>query len=152
VPRFSWGLKAKENAVRPSSRTGWALIVLFLCSSDALQAQAAAQPFPSWQTASPLAGSFEHQRWVPHAVPQSGLAAGSQVGTGLLVGSIIGAAATTVFLIGFCGDADTECGADEVGRAVLFIGVPAAALGAVVGSLFHKEDRELERAASGQAE
>ena len=126
--------------MRPSCRTGWVLIVLFLFSGGALQAQAAAQPFPSWQAASPLPGSFEHQTWVQQAVPQSGLAAGSQVKTGLLIGSIIGVAATTIFLIGFCSDADTECGADEVGRGVLFIAVPAAAAGAPVGSLIHKED------------
>jgi hypothetical protein len=57
-----------------------------------------------------------------------------------LVGGIIGVAATTVFLIGFCSDSDTKCELDEVGRAVLYIAVPAAAVGALIGSLIHTED------------
>jgi cation transporter-like permease len=57
-----------------------------------------------------------------------------------LIGGIIGAAATTVFLIGFCSDSDTKCELDEVGRAALFIAVPAAAVGALIGSLIHTED------------
>ena len=59
----------------------------------------------------------------------------SHTGKGLLIGGIVGAVATSVFLIGFCSDADTSCGADEVGRAVLIIGVPPAVAGAVIGSL-----------------
>jgi hypothetical protein len=55
--------------------------------------------------------------------------------TGLLVGSLVGAVATGVFLAAFCSDADTQCGADEVGRAVVIIAVPPAVVGAVIGSL-----------------
>jgi hypothetical protein len=55
--------------------------------------------------------------------------------TGLLIGGLVGAAATGLFLAAFCSDADTQCGADEVGRAVLIIAVPPAVVGAVVGSL-----------------
>jgi hypothetical protein len=64
----------------------------------------------------------------------------SHTGTGLLIGGIVGAAATTIFLIGFCSDSDTRCELDEVGRAVLFIAVPVAAVGALIGSLIHTED------------
>lgn len=51
------------------------------------------------------------------------------------MGGIVGAVATTVFLIGFCDDPDTECGADEVGRAFVIFTFPAAAAGALIGSL-----------------
>ena len=51
------------------------------------------------------------------------------------MGGIVGAVATTVFLIGFCDDPDTECGADEVGRAFVIFTLPAAAAGALIGSL-----------------
>jgi hypothetical protein len=64
----------------------------------------------------------------------------SHTGTGLLIGGLVGAAATTVFLIGFCDDPDTQCGADEIGRAVLFIAVPCAAVGALIGSLIRTEE------------
>ena len=128
--------------MKQSSRFGWLLAILCLAPGSGLLAQAAARPVPTWHAALPLQGSGRGPGWTeaPRLIPQNSLAAGSQVRTGLLVGSIIGVAATTVFLIGFCSDADTECGADEVGRAVLFIGVPAAALGALVGSLIHTED------------
>ncbi len=43
------------------------------------------------------------------------------------------------FLVGFCGDPDTACGADEVGRAVLIFVVPTAAAGALIGSLVRTE-------------
>jgi hypothetical protein len=58
----------------------------------------------------------------------------------LLVGGLIGAAATTVFLVAFCSDPDTACGADEVGRAVVIIAVPCAAAGALIGSLVRTEE------------
>jgi hypothetical protein len=57
------------------------------------------------------------------------------MGTGLLIGGLVGSAATALFLAEFCGDSDTECGADEVGRAVVIIAVPVAAGGALIGSL-----------------
>ena len=53
------------------------------------------------------------------------------------VRSAVGLAATGLFLAAFCGDADTECGADEYGRALVIIAVPAAAAGALIGSLIH---------------
>jgi hypothetical protein len=60
--------------------------------------------------------------------------------TGLLIGGAVGAVATGVFLAAFCSDPDTQCGADEFGRAVLIIGVPPALLGALIGSLIRTED------------
>ena len=59
----------------------------------------------------------------------------SHTGTGLLIGGLVGGVATAVFLAGFCSDADTQCGADEIGRAVLFIAVPTALVGTLIGSL-----------------
>jgi hypothetical protein len=55
--------------------------------------------------------------------------------TGLLIGSVVGAAATGAFLAAFCSDPDTKCGADEVVRAVVIIAVPPALVGALIGSL-----------------
>ena len=56
------------------------------------------------------------------------------------MGAVIGVAATTIFLVGFCGDSDTECGIDEIGRAVVWIAVPVTAVGALIGSLIRTED------------
>ncbi len=63
----------------------------------------------------------------------------AHTGTGLLIGGLVGVAAATVFLIGFCGDPDTACGGDEVGRAVLIFVVPTAVAGALIGSLVRTE-------------
>jgi hypothetical protein len=113
--------------------------VLFLGSSAGLKAQAMAPLISSWQVP-PLPDTTVNTRWVNHAdlVPrQDSTATRSHTGTGLLVGGLIGVAATTVFLIGFCDDPDTRCGIDEVGRALVIIALPAAALGALIGSLIH---------------
>lgn len=64
----------------------------------------------------------------------------SHAGTGLLIGGIVGVAATGAFLALFCSDPDTSCGADEVGRAAVVFAPPPAALGALIGSLIHTED------------
>jgi len=55
--------------------------------------------------------------------------------TGLVIGSLVGVAAAGVFLAAFCSDPDTQCGADEVGRALVIIAVPPAVVGAAIGSL-----------------
>ena len=120
--------------MRAACTTG--LLLLSLVSTPSLQAQKMAPPLTGWD-----AGLLWQDRTrVPHVLSQQGRR--SHTGTGLLVGAVIGAAATTVFLIGFCSDADTKCEMDEVGRAVLFIAVPAAALGALIGSLIHTDDEE----------
>lgn len=128
--------------MRPS-RPGALLTVLFLGGGGALQAQAAARPLPTWHAALPTPGPAATHGWGDSVrlSQQRGLGRGSHLKTGLLVGGLIGVAATTVFLIGFCDDPDARCGADEVGRAVVIIAVPAAALGALIGSLIHKEER-----------
>lgn len=102
-----------------------ALFALSLClaSPVQLQGQALGASFHSWSP-----DSSRHWR-------TDTLSTRSHTGTGLLVGGIVGAVATTVFLVGFCSDPDTQCGADEVGRAVLFIAVPPALVGTLIGSL-----------------
>jgi hypothetical protein len=116
---------AKQSRFR---KIGLLVAVLLLGGTGTAQAQAATVPLPTWETGLPA--TAEDQHWV-----RATTVGGSHTATGLLVGGIVGVAATTVFLIGFCGDTDTECGADEVGRAVLFIAVPTAALGALIGFL-----------------
>lgn len=59
----------------------------------------------------------------------------SHTWTGLLIGTAVGAAAAGTFLAAFCNDPDSQCGADEVARAVVIIAVPSALVGAVIGSL-----------------
>ena len=112
------------------SKTGLLVTVLLLGSTPGAQGQVASRPLPRWHAALPSTPANHNWAW-------QSAAARSHTKTGLLVGGIIGLAATTVFLIGFCGDPDTACGIDEVGRAVLIIAVPAAAVGALIGSLIH---------------
>ena len=96
---------------------------LCLASPVQLEGQALGASFHSWSP-----DSSRHWR-------TDTLSTRSHTGTGLLVGGIVGAVATTVFLAGFCSDPDTQCGADEVGRAALFIAVPSALVGTLIGSL-----------------
>jgi hypothetical protein len=102
-----------------------ALLALSLCLATParLQAQGIGAPFRSWSPDSSM-------HWRTDTLSDR-----SHTGTGLLIGGIVGAVATTIFLAGFCSDPDTQCGADEVGRAVLFIAVPAALVGTLIGSL-----------------
>ena len=102
-----------------------ALLAIGLClaSPAKLPGQALAAPFRSWSP-----DDSRHRR-------ADTLGTRSHTGTGLLIGGVVGAVATTVFLAGFCSDPDTQCGADEVGRAVLFIAVPSALVGTLIGSL-----------------
>lgn len=101
-------------------------------ASTRLHAQAAAPPLQSWR----IEALRSDEPLVPLA---SDSTSRSHTGTGLLVGGLVGAAAATVFLVGFCGDPDTACGADEVGRAVVIIGVPPAVVGALIGSLIRTD-------------
>jgi len=98
-------------------------------------------PFPVWEGGS-LQGGRELRSSVPLNLarfPSREGATRSHTGTGLLIGGLVGAAVTTVFLIGFCSDPDTSCQADEVGRAALVFAVPAAAVGALIGWLVRTE-------------
>jgi hypothetical protein len=130
--------------MRPTHRAGLLVTILLLVAANGLHAQASVHPLPTWQAAL-LPSASGYGRWAAEVAPRippqrDSLRTRSHTGTGLLVGGLIGVAATTVFLIGFCSDSDTECGIDEVGRAVVLIAVPAAAVGALIGSLIHTED------------
>jgi hypothetical protein len=88
------------------------------------------QILPS-QVLTPRPTSWRPTRWIESPIrvaPVPQAAASSETRshtlTGLLVGGLVGATATGLFLAVFCSDADTQCGADEVGRAVLIIAVP----------------------------
>jgi hypothetical protein len=122
--------------MRSTCTIGLLTVILILGRAPSVAGQVAARPLPGWEP------GFPTQARAPLPDLAAGGARRSHTATGLLVGGIIGAAATTVFLIGFCSDPDTKCEADEVGRAVLFIAVPAAALGALIGSLIHTDDEE----------
>jgi hypothetical protein len=104
----------------------------------------AAHGLASWRAElmRPIEGSGHSLLSRPPAPPQAarGPVRRHHAITGLLIGSAIGAVATTVFLIGFCGDADTACGSDEVGRATVVIAVPCAAAGALVGWLIRTDE------------
>ena len=110
--------------------------ILLFSSVVVAHAQYAARPLPTWRPES----LTQSETGAPHSLLERRAATRSHTGTGLLIGGIVGAGATTVFLIGFCGDPDTACGADEVGRAVLFIGLPITAAGALIGSLIRTEE------------
>ena len=115
----------------PTRSTGLFLTVLLLGTAQTLPSQALAPRLTAWRptlwTESPVRGAL---------VPKVGASSESHSHTltGLLIGSLVGAAATGLFLAAFCSDGDTQCGADEVGRAVLIIAVPPAVVGAVIGS------------------
>ena len=116
-----------------------------VCSASLLAGAAHAQ--------APALPSRQFTPWRPAAAPGNAVVS-RQVGalkpgaettrsgavTGLLVGSIVGVAATGVFLALFCGDPDTSCGADEVGRAAIVLVPPPAILGALIGSLGQSDD------------
>jgi hypothetical protein len=126
----------------PISTTGWLIAAGVLAGGPPLHAQVAANPFPSWHAESQQANAG-NQRWGWNAAPGipqwQGGARRSHTGTGLLIGALVGAAATTFFLVKFCGDPDTACQGDEVGRAIVFIALPVTAAGALIGSLIRTE-------------
>jgi hypothetical protein len=128
--------------LRHAGTTGLFLSVLLLGSLDHLEAQAAPPPLPTWHPQLP--NEARPRSWASSAGPllpvEPGSRTHSHTWTGLLIGGLVGGAATAVFLAGFCGDPDTQCGADEVGRAVVIIAVPAAAAGALIGSLIRTKD------------
>jgi hypothetical protein len=111
-----------------------------------LRAQAARSPLPEWRAelpaASPPAEGFVRELPAPLEAARPVSKRRNHTGTGLLVGSLVGAAATGLFLYAFCSDDDTACGADEVGRAVLIIGMPFAAAGALIGALVRTNDED----------
>ena len=118
-----------------------ALLMIGVClgSSAKLQGQALGASLPSWSSDGVVLNAPEtaQRYFTPISGPwrSDTLSTRSHTGTGLLIGGLVGGVATAVFLAGFCSDADTECGADEIGRAVLFIAVPTALVGTLIGSL-----------------
>src|SRR5262245_17518008 len=93
-----------------------------------LHAQRAQAPFAAWAGPPPLS-----------PLPVRSDSSGSGAVQGLLVGGLVGAVATGVFLIFYCGG-DNSCGADEVGRAAVVIALPCAAVGALIGALADSEE------------
>ena len=118
-----------------------ALLALNLCGITHLEAQAKALSLPRWQAELPEKKHLSFADNLGYTVPQDSISkTHSHTFTGLLIGSAVGLAATGLFLAAFCGDPDTECGADEYGRALVIIAVPAAAAGALIGSLIHTRE------------
>jgi hypothetical protein len=114
---------------------------LLLGNPSGLTAQAVSRPFPAWETALPdTRPDTSLHRLFPSASPDREGSAGNHARTGLLIGAAVGLAASTLFLIQFCDDPDTECGADEVGRAVAVFTVPAALAGMSIGYLIPKRE------------
>ena len=122
-----------SGAVRGSAL----LAVVILASTKPLAAQALGPPLPCWraerpaQTGRPV--SLADVRILLHSPVES--PRHSHTRTGLLIGGLVGAAATGAFLAAFCSDPDTRCGANEVARAVIIIALPPTVLGAAIGSL-----------------
>ena len=119
------------------------LLMIGLClgSSAKLQGQALGASLPSWSSDGVNAPETAQRYFGPISGPwrSDTLSTRSHTGTGLLIGGLVGGVATAVFLAGFCSDADTQCGADEIGRAVLFIAVPTALVGTLIGSLIRTD-------------
>jgi hypothetical protein len=116
-----------------------AFLALHVCGTTHLEAQARVLSPPRWRAELPAKQHLSSLADKPEfAVPEDSISkTHSHTFTGLLIGSAVGLAATGVFLAAFCGDPDTACGADEYGRALVIIAVPAAAAGALIGSLIH---------------
>ena len=117
---------------RHSRPTGTLLAILLLGTSHILPGQVLAPPVIGWRFTLPTQTTIRAPLG-PQMVVSSGRH--SNTLTGLLIGSLVGAAATGTFLAAFCSDPDTRCGADEVARAGVIIAVPSAIVGAVIGSL-----------------
>jgi hypothetical protein len=135
---LSRSLELKHLSSTPLRLSVVAFLALNVCGIAHLEAQASALGLTRWQAELPTKqqhlSSFADK--LEYALPEDSTSkTHSHTLTGLLIGSAIGLAATGLFLAAFCGDPDTECGADEYGRAIVIIAVPAAAAGALIGSL-----------------
>ena len=140
--RLSRSLALKHFSSTPRRLSLVALLALNLCGITHLEAQATAFSLSRWQAELPAKqnhSSFADN--LEYTVPEDSISkTHPHPLTGLLIGSAVGLAATGLFLAAFCGDPDTECGADEYGRALVIIAVPAAAAGALIGSLIHTSE------------
>jgi len=123
--------------LRRTATIGLILTLVSFVPCEGLWAQTASGPLPRWRPDLATVDNLRHNESDsgPLVPIQDSSPTRSHTWTGLLVGGLVGGVATAVFLSAFCGDPDTQCGADEVGRAVLIIGVPPAVVGAIIGSL-----------------
>lgn len=131
------------DGMPPLARTcALVLVALLLGRADVLGAQVAAPGLPTWRPTlvAGASGAFAASSVEPVAPPPARSDGHSYTWTGLLVGGLVGGAAAALFLTAFCSDPDTQCGADEVGRAVVIIAVPPAVVGALIGSLIRSGD------------
>ncbi len=132
----------KHFSSMPRRLSAVAFLALNVWGITHLEAQARAPSLHRWQAELPAQqhrSSFADK--LEYAVPEDSISkTHSHTFTGLLIGSAVGLASTGLFLAAFCGDPDTECGADEYGRALVIIAVPAAAAGALIGSLIHTRE------------
>ncbi|HEX8242805.1 MAG TPA: hypothetical protein VF541_04905 [Longimicrobium sp.] len=123
----------------PPARTISILLIALLIGEPASVLAQAAAPAraSSWRAEPPRIAAPAGERAFADApaVAFDSSAMRGHTGTGLLVGSVVGVSAAALFLAGFCSDADTKCEADEVGRALVFIAVPPALAGALIGTL-----------------
>jgi hypothetical protein len=136
---------ATLSAVRaPVLLTAGLFIALLGLPPTPVGAQVAGTRFPTWRDELPQRdhGAVQAliERQAPILRPGDRPSTRSHIRTGLIIGGVVGAVATTAFLAAFCGDPDTACGADEVGRAVVLIGVPCAAAGGLIGWLVRTEE------------
>ena len=118
--------------LRHSGTTAAFLTVLLLGTTSMLPSQPLAPSLTAWRPTLRIESTV---RVAPFPQVAASSESHAHTLTGLLIGSLVGGVATGVFLAAFCSDPDTQCGADEVGRAVVIIAVPPAVLGAVIGSL-----------------
>jgi hypothetical protein len=124
----------------PTPTTGVLLGALLIGSPAVLAGQALAPPLRSWHAELRTEAAFRPRATDPVPWVKANSPSHSHTLTGLLIGGLVGVAATGVFLAAFCSDPDTQCGADEVGRALVIIAVPSAVVGAVIGSLIRTEN------------
>jgi hypothetical protein len=118
------------------------LLALSVLPSRA-EAQAARPPLPMWRAELPLGGTARRQgmqREAPPVAIRELSVSRTHTKTGLLIGGLVGAAATATVLFLYCSDPDTRCRAGEVATGSMVILLPAAALGALIGSLVRTEE------------
>ena len=127
----------KHFSSTPRQLSVVAFLALNVYGTIHLEAQARTLSLPRWRAELPAKQPLSSLAdKLDYGVPEDSTSkTHSHTLTGLLIGSAVGLAATGIFLAAFCGDPDTECGADEYGRALVIIAVPAAAAGALIGSL-----------------
>ncbi|HEX6747498.1 MAG TPA: hypothetical protein VF092_09445 [Longimicrobium sp.] len=118
---------------------GFLLITLLLGGAGSLRAQMAAPSSASWRAEAPVLATQ------PLAAPAGAFVADTaarrgHTKEGLLIGGIVGVAAAGLFLAGFCDDSDSPCQGDEYARALVYIALPPAVVGALIGTLIRTKN------------